>query len=88
MTIKEVKRKITRSVEDCLHNNNESIIFNTNIKKLYTTEYFDHFTTKYEVMILDLTDKQKEVLKNKLEYYARVQQKNSNTWYFFFVQDK
>lgn len=86
MTIQEVKRKITRAVEDCLHNNKQSIIFNTNIKKVYTTEYYDHCITEYEVMILDLTKEQEEVLKNKLEYYARVQQKSSNTWYFFLEE--
>lgn len=83
MTIQEVKRKITRAIRDCLHNNNQSIIFNTNIKKVYTTEYYDHFITEYEVVILDLRKEQEEVLKNKLENYARVQQKSSNTWYFF-----
>lgn len=88
MTIRKIERKIKRAIEDCLHYNNQSIIFSTKVNKLYTTEYYDHFTTKYEVVILDLTDEQKEVLNKKLEFYARVQQKNSNTWYFFSVQDK
>lgn len=81
MTLQEVKRKVRRAVEDCLHNNKQSIIFQTRIlRKLESTRVY----TRYEVEISGIDKQQKEVLKNKLNSYARVCQISANSWYFFF----
>lgn len=81
MTVQEVRRKARRAVEECLHNNNQSIIFNIKVlRKLESTKFY----TRYEIVILNLNDSQKEVLKNKLDAYARVYQTSANSWYFYF----
>ena len=90
MTEKETRRKISNIIQDCLHENNQSIRFTTNIKKIYKETHKLYTETKFEVFVHFTNEQQKKVLQNTLQTYAlksniRVHQKDSYTWYFFIT---
>lgn len=90
MTELKMRRKIVNIIQDCLHENNQSIRFTTNIKKIYKETHKFYTETKFEVFVHFTNEQQKKVLQNTLQNYAiksnaLIQQKDVCTWYFFIT---